>query len=205
MAFGDPYATPEDFATFIQKDLTAAETATVTMLLDAASRAVEDFTGRQFNKTTTASERHYRAVDPRRVPVDDFHTTTDLAVKVDGTAWDATDFESSPYDGVYKGRSGWPFFDLLAVNRIWPGPTRRATVAVTAQWGWAAVPEAIQQATLEVAKVTYISGSGSGVVQSLAVEDYRVSYASPQLGTGMKVPPELVTAAPYRRVKFGVA
>jgi hypothetical protein len=172
-------------------------------LLDAASRAIESFTRRQFNKATSPTARQYRAVDPERLPVDDFHTTTGLAISVDGTAWDLTDVELRPINGVVNGQTGWPFSDLLTVGRIWPAG-RRARVTVTAQWGWAAVPEAITQATLDLAEIMSYGSSSTGVVRSTAIDGYSVTYETPQLSAG-SIPAEFVKAAPYRRMRFGVA
>jgi len=204
MAFGDPYATVQDLETRLSK----LDDGRFADLLDGASRAVEDFTGRQFNKDTggapVASARRFRPIDPTRVPVDDFHITTDLAIDVDGTAWPVTDVDPRPWDGIYKGMTGWPFFDLLAVDRRW-SYSRRAKITVTAHWGWAAVPEGIRQATLDVAEVMSFGGGSSGVVRSQSIDGYSVSYSTPQLGTLATVPSELVKAEPYRRVKFGVA
>lgn len=201
---GDPYASVFE----LEERLGRADDGTFAFLLDAASRAVESFTGRQFNRDTgdtpTATERRFRAVDPERVPVDDFHTTTDLAIEVNGTVWAVTDVDPRPWDGVYRGMTGWPYFDLIAVGRSFP-PGRRAKVAMTAHWGWAAVPEGIVQATLDVAEVmSFGGGSGGGVVRSKAIDGYSVSYSVPEMASSY-APPELAKAEPYRRVRFGVA
>jgi hypothetical protein len=204
MAYGDPYASVLDLETRLGR----TDDGTFADLLDTASRAIESFTRRQFNKQTTgpvASARRFRALDPQRLPVDDFHTVTDLAISVNGTAWDITDVEARPPSGIVNGQSGWPFFDLLTIARTWP-PGRRAKVTVTAHWGWNAIPEAIRQATLDVAEImSYGGGGGSGVVRSEALDGYSVSYGVPTLTGGATIPVELVKAAPYRRVRFGVA
>lgn len=203
MALGDPYAVPAD----LELRLDTTDDGTFPALLEAASRAVEGFCGRQFNKTTVATARRFRAVDPARLPVDDFHTTTGLAVAVDGVAWVLADVDPRPWDGVVNGQTGWPYFDLFAVDRYWPNK-RRPTVSVTAQWGWVAVPEAIKQATLDVAAVMVAgSGGSSGAVRSMAIDGYSVSYATPTMSaTGsVPVPSEMAKAVPYKRRRFGVA
>lgn len=200
MALGDSYATVAE----LESRLGTPDDGTYTALLDAASRAVETFTRRQFNQTVTATARKYRAVDPQRLPVDDFHTTTGLVVSVDGTAWAAADFEARPPDGVMDGQSGWPFSDLMTVGRYWPN-NRRATIEVTAQWGWAAVPAAIKQATLDAAVfLTTGAGSSGGVVQE-SIDDYSVTYASGSEASSTGAPAEMIKALPYRRKRFGVA
>lgn len=201
---GDAYASVLE----LEGRLGRSDDGTFGFLLDAASRAVETFCRRQFNRDTSetpaATERRFRAIDPERVPVDDFHTTTDLAIEVNGTAWAVTDVDPRPWDGVYKGMTGWPFFDLIAIGRTFPFH-RRAKVAVTAHWGWAAVPEGIRQATLDVAEMmSYGGGSSSGVVRSKAIDGYSVSYSVPEMGSGA-TPSEMAKAEPYRRVRFGIA
>lgn len=199
MAYGDSYASVLE----LEERLGRSDDGSFAELLDAASRRVEDFCRRQFNRDTAttpvATARRFRALDPERLPVDDFRTTTDLAIEVDGTAWATTDVDPRPWDGVYKGRSGWPYSDLIAVGRSWPD-SRRALIEVTAHWGWTAVPEAIRQATLDVAEAA-ASGSATGVVRSEAIDGYSVTYAATSDST---VPPELAKAAPYRRVRFGI-
>jgi hypothetical protein len=153
VAIGDPYVTGEDLAARLNKP----NDGFFDDIVSAASRAVELFTGRQFNRDETASARRFRSVDWCRLTVDDFWTTTDLAISVDGTAWLVTDVDPRPWDGVHNGQPGWPFFDLFTVDRSWPYATRgrRSLVTVTAKWGWEAVPEPIKQATLDVAQDVY--------------------------------------------------
>lgn len=153
MALGDSYASPAD----LELRLGQADDGRYGAVLGAASRGIELFVGRQFNRVDTASGRRYSAVDPIRLPTDDFHTTDDLAVDVDGEIWDVAQVDPRPWDGVVNGQTGWPFFDLFSVDRCWPRKTRgrRALVTVTARWGWTAVPEAIKEATLILAERYY--------------------------------------------------
>jgi hypothetical protein len=201
MAYGDPYASVIDLETRLGQ----TDNGTFADLLDTASRAIESFTRRQFNKSSTATARRFRALDPERLPVDDFYTLTGLVISVNGTAWVLTDVEARPPDGIVNGQSGWPFSDLLTVARTWP-PGRRAKVTVTAKWGWTAVPEGIRQATLDLAEITsYGGGGGSGVVRAEAIDGYSVSYGVPTLTGDAAIPAEFVKAAPYRRARFGIA
>lgn len=201
MALGASYASVLDLETRLGR----SDDGTFADLLDTASRAIEDFTRRQFNKVTTATARRFRALDPERLPVDDFWTTSGLLIDVDGATWDPlTDVDPRPWDGIVDGQTGWPFFDLFAVDRSWP-PGRRPKVTVTAKWGWNAVPEGIKQATLDLAEImSYGGGGGSGVVRSESLDGYSVSYGTPSLSSGT-VPAEYAKAAPYRRTRFGVA
>jgi hypothetical protein len=201
MALGDPYADLGALMTRLGTD----DALTAERVLDTASRAVEAFTRRQFNKTTSATARRFRPVDWRRVPVDDFHTVTGLAVSVNGTAWNVANVDPRPRNGIVNGQTGWPFYDLFATVGSWPCD---ATVTVTAQWGWPAVPKGIEEATLETAAVMFAAGGGgsSYPIVSESVAGYAVRYQPPTgLSSSDDVPSEMASAAPYRRRWFGVA
>jgi hypothetical protein len=207
MALGDAYATTGDLAARLNDS--ELDEAALSALLDAASRHVEAYTRRQFNSEESSSTRRYRALDRERLAVDDFYTTMDLAVEVDGTVWDSADYDPRPWDGVVYGRIEWPFSDLFAVGRNWPTHNfRRATIEVTARWGWESVPEAIKQATLDVAEIMSVGAgvaSGGSFVVSERIGDVSVGFGTPRVDLGHKdVPRALVKAAPYRRKVFGV-
>jgi hypothetical protein len=204
MALGDPYATPAQLEARLGKE----DDGTFEQMLDVASRAVESFTGRQFNKAEEATRRRYRALDRERVRTDDFWTMDDLSVAVHGVEWDiSAHIDARPWDGVQGGQIGWPFSDLFAINRSWPW-SRRALVQVTAKWGWESVPSAIVEATLDVAEVMSqsLTSSGSGPVRGESMGGYAIQFATPLHLRGHEgVPPELLKALPYRRKRFGVA
>ena len=137
----------------------AVDDATLTSAITAASRGVDHFCRRQFNKTTTASARTYYPSHSRLVMVHDFHTTTDLVVKTDtgddgsfATTWDSTDFQLEPLDGIVDNVESWPFWRLRAVSSGLFPVAHRATVQVTAQWGWDEVPGPVKEATFIVAQ-----------------------------------------------------
>lgn len=191
---GDPYATVGELTARL-----GSEHHTFPALVDAASRAVESFTRRQFNKETPASptQRRFRPIDPYRLPVDDFYTTTGLEVEVNGTVWVATAYDPQPWNGIKDGVAGWPYYNLFAVNRTWP---LDGIILVTAEWGWNAVPSAVKQATLDVAATIYNGGSAESPVRSEAIDGYSVSYV-----VNGTTPPELSSVVKYQRRRFGVA
>jgi len=210
MALGDPYATPDELAVRLGGDVSDS----YERLVDAASRAVESFTRRQFNREDPAEDddyaipRRFRALDRERVAVDDFYTIEDLAVEVNGTFWDLSSIDARPWDGIRYGQINWPYSDLFAINRSFPW-SRRAQITVWAHWGWAAVPAGIVEATLDVAEVmssAFTSGRGTLNSEALAGYSYSVNFATSSLSVGADtVPPEYVKALPFRRKVFGVA
>lgn len=159
MAFGDPYASLQDLKGYLDIDADkVAQDANLSAALLAASDEIEKFCDRQFNKGTVATVRYFEPASCSRVDVDDFHTTTDLTVELYsgsnlyGTPITSTGYELQPVNGVVGGQSGWPYSEIHVhaahLSRSWD---RSATVKVTAQWGWAAVPSAVKQATLILA------------------------------------------------------
>jgi len=122
----------------------------------AAISSVQRHCGRTFTKATTATARTFVPESYTNCWVDDFHTTTDLVVKTDddddGTfevTWTATDYVLHPLDGLLMGETR-PYCRIEAVESRW-FPCRNArpnVVQVTAQWGWATLPDAVRYATL---------------------------------------------------------
>ncbi len=137
-------------------------------LIDAActvaSRTVEGMTDRIFFDEGVVSTRYYEPEDYYCVEPDDFSTATGLVVQtvsnyVSGTydlTWDATSYRLEPVNRNHGPYSGWPYEKIVArgISRFFPLPVPGLpeTVAVTAQWGWEAVPEQIKHATLIAAK-----------------------------------------------------
>ncbi|HMI48899.1 MAG TPA: hypothetical protein VK481_09540 [Gemmatimonadaceae bacterium] len=143
----------------------------------AGSQAVVEYCGRSFDKTALASPtaRVFRA-GLYDCMVDDFWETTALIVKLDygadGTyesTWTInTDFYLEPLNGLLGGQT-WPYSRIVATNaRTFPQASRPA-VQVTAAWGWAAVPDAVRQATLiKAAKLFKRKDSVEGVIGGFA-------------------------------------
>jgi hypothetical protein len=141
-------------------DSSSVQQSTIEQAIQTASRQVDAHCGRRFYLDANTSVRYFNRDTATVVGVDDIATTTGLTVYGDpgddGT-WEeqwtiTTDFIVSPVNGLI-GSLAWPTVELVAVgNSTWPTPGRRGTVKVTAKWGWSAVPDAVQMATLLIAK-----------------------------------------------------
>lgn len=167
MAIGDAYATLEDLKTRLGPSFvghTEWDTVLTNVLL-AISRKTEKHCGRQFNSDGGAATARYfePSRDVRLVEVDDFVLTDDFMLQTDpsGTGdfevtWDAPlDYELSPFNGVVDGVPGWPYYRIRAIAGVWFPLIqfrRKATVKVTAQWGWSAVPDDVHEAVLILAE-----------------------------------------------------
>lgn len=164
MALGDSYATLQQLKAYLQIGDTVDDVE-LEDALAAASRGIEQYTSRQFNDATSVSPRLFVPDSRDLVPVDDFHATDGLVVEVDAAgdgsfaAWDASAYQLEPLNGTVGGQSGWPYNRIRSLDAEWPclrrrswqDGRRRATVRVTARWGWAVVPDPVRQACLILA------------------------------------------------------
>lgn len=172
MALGDAYATLAELKVFMGGVSDTTDDTALTDALNAASRAIEKHTGRQFNKQADATARVFWPRDTFAALVDDFHTTTDLAIATDSagdgtyaTVWSSSDYQLLPLNGISDGESGWPYNQIEAVyTQLFRSVGRRAPLQVTAQWGWTAVPAAVRQACfLAAAEFTKLKDAPFGV------------------------------------------
>lgn len=164
MALGDSYATLTELKTRLDISDTNDDSR-LTAALDSVSREIESWCRRQFNKTTDASARVYQPRHGCLAVVDDFHTTTGLEIATDAgddgtyeTTWAASDYQLEPLNGMVSGQSGWPYYRITAISRWFPTCSKRPSVQVTAQWGWAAVPAPVKEACLMMAAETFKMG-----------------------------------------------
>lgn len=153
MALGDKYAELGALKLRLEMEQ-SVDDARLNAALAAASRGIEKFCGRQFNTAGSATARRFRPTSTALCLVDDFHAVTSIATDdgdtgTFGTTWSASDYELEPLNGVVDGEPGWPWWRIRAVGssrRFYC--YRRATVQVTATWGWATVPAAVTEACL---------------------------------------------------------
>lgn len=120
--------------------------------LDGASEEIDDHCGRTFEKQLTATARKFQAYTPRIAVIDDIWTTSGLVVAVDGSA--TTDYELRPLNGVVSGKPGWPYDEIRFAEDVLTTGVVFAPLEITAQWGWAAVPENVHIACLILAAET---------------------------------------------------
>ena len=125
-------------------------------MVEAASRAIDNIAGRRFYLDTSASARLYRGTNPYIITVDDFGSTTGLALALD-TGGDGTyetvltyntDYVVEPFNAIAMGK---PYTQITLVGGQllpWLLPNLRPSVQLTAKWGYPTVPDDISQACL---------------------------------------------------------
>lgn len=162
MALGDPYITKEELRDYlqIQEDITGFDQK-LTDACASASREVEQFCGRQFNKADTATARMFPIDRRTKITVDDFWSADGLVVEQgDGRGnWepvDASAYILAPYDAIADGVP-WPYYRLEFPGYTLARYTRQNPrfLRVTAKWGWPSVPATVKQAAFQIAAQTY--------------------------------------------------
>ena len=176
------------------KDDAAIESA-----IEAASRAIDGFTGRIFYQIT-ATARVFTAVDsmwlelPDLVSVSSFQTDSDGDRTYEDT-WAATDYDLEPYNA---SDIGWPYTSVspTPAGRYGFPVGARKGVKITGTWGFPAVPDAIAEATVILA-IRYLKRKDA---------PFGVS-GSPDLGLMQSIPrtdPDVAAmVAPFRNLSVG--
>lgn len=159
MALGDNYVT--DAALKARLGITDTQDDTrISGAVSTASRSIEKYCRRQFNLAAGATTRKFYTGSKYRCIVDDFSTTTGLAISAvsvtlgteSETALGSTEYRLEPLDGVREGVTGWPWWLVRVLGSTTFPTTSQGYVKVTAQWGWATVPAPIIEATLILAE-----------------------------------------------------
>ena len=121
----------------------------------AACRAVDRWCGRRFWSSPAASARTYRPDYGDWAWVDDIALAAGVVVKTDGgdgtyaTTWAAGDYELGPDPDAAGDGGAHAFWSVAAVGaRRFPLGAQRASLQVTARWGWSQVPDEVREAAL---------------------------------------------------------
>ena len=134
----------------------AGTTLNATLLdraVNAASRAIDKYCGRRFWQDSAVAARLYAPDDAYTAWVDDISTTTGLIVATDttgdgayATTWAASDYQLEP---LTAAGDSTPWWRIVAIGSYtFPQGARRAPLQVTAKFGWASIPDEVNQACL---------------------------------------------------------
>ena len=121
--------------------------------ITAASRMIDDYTGRFFYRNGTTESpvaRYYTPLDPWTMNMDDNYSITQVATDDNfnqtwDTVWATSDYMLEP---VNNPQRGWPVNRILAIGRyVWPYYLPQSC-RITGIWGWASTPAEVNMATL---------------------------------------------------------
>lgn len=199
MAWAPEYVTVEELRNFLRISDSDDDTE-LDFAIAAASRAIDQDTSRQFGVVAAAEERFYTGRWDRDrcrwiVEFDDLMSVSNFDAQVqdtDGVDVGAiNDYFLEPRNAAQQAR---PWTHLVVKPDSAYKPTGLANeVAITALWGWAAVPDAVKQATLlQASRVFARRTSPFGIA------------GSPDLGSELRLlarvdPDVAVALRPYRR------
>lgn len=118
-------------------------------VVTAASRAIDLYCNRQFGQVAAAEQRFYTARPNYRrdrwvIDIEDLMSTSGLAVLVDTTTVTSANYTLEPRNAAAEGKPWTRLVFGTAAEKQPDGTTDQ--VAVTALWGWTAVPVAVKQA-----------------------------------------------------------
>jgi len=149
------FATVADLATFLQRDLSAVDTATASLLLDLASAAIRDYTG----QTLSLVSNDVVTLDPpqgSRLFLPELPVASVASVVLNGTTLTvATTANTSGYyvypnEGYIQYGYGYGYgYRSGSWGGAWGWAPR--SVVVTYSHGYATIPDAVKQATLILA------------------------------------------------------
>jgi hypothetical protein len=168
--------------------------------IEAASRAIDNETGRHFYLDATASARYYTAEDGDYLRVDDIGTATGLIVQTDDDddrdydyTWASTDYDTEPENAIADSRP-------ITALRITPlgqyvFPRNRRGCKITAKWGWPAIPDVIRTATMiEAFRLYKRRDAPFGVMGSVETGQMTIPALDPDVKR---------LIAPYRKMGVG--
>lgn len=172
--------------------------------IEAASRGIDRYCDRRFWLDADVSVRTYPVVHPYQVWVDDIGSTSGVIVKTDpnkdaswSVTWAATDYQLGPLNAnvVASGDTvtPWSFRRIDAIGDYYfPVAAPRATLQVTARFGWSSVPDDVAEACiLKAASLFKRKDAPFGV---LGMNDFGA------VRIGRNDPDVVSLLAPYRRL-----
>lgn len=160
MTWAPDYCTLAELKSYLKIDDTSDDVV-LPVWITTASRAVDNYAGRQFGHTDVAETRTYNGVYDRHlgcwvVHIDDLYDDDDLTI-VGRQAQVITDYELGPANA---DKRGVPFERILLSA---PGPY----ALDSSSWGWATVPAAAKTATmLQAARLAARRDSPYGIAGS---------------------------------------
>jgi hypothetical protein len=165
MAIGDAYLTTAEFKTR-SRSASSANDAAIAAVVASASRSIEGFCGRQFNKSATAETRYFTL--PRSggawyepappgwlgltggetvLETGDLVSVAEIATDDDGsrtyaTVWETTDFDLIPLSPM----AGWPYTAIAGSPRgTLAFPAGGRAIRISGVFGWPEVPAPVKE------------------------------------------------------------
>lgn len=185
----------EEFTAYIRSGNTEAiNVDRLQSALDAADTAIDQYCDRAIfvADDEDTSARVYRPTPGSYLL--GIHDCVEIESVVENsiTLTEDSDFIADPLNGLTSAGESVPYSHLYRYRQAWWCDGPKATVTVTARWGWAAIPAGVAEATKILAKDIATSRARTGDVAGFGEFGVVRLRQSPQI-TGL--------LAPYRRVE----
>lgn len=148
------YVSLVDYKLWLRNELGTTDDAILQASLDAAEVSVNEHCGRSFDIAAGSSTRQYRPESARLVIIDD--CTAVSSVAENGATVAASGYQLEPLNGRRPSGLLVPYDQIRRIYGDWymdgADEVGRASISVTATWGWAATPAPVIEATKILAK-----------------------------------------------------
>jgi len=134
---------------------TSISDASVQAAIDTAEEAIDQHCGRTFVVAGAAAARVFRAPNDRCSVIDIYDCTTVTAVTDNGSTISASNYQLEPLNGLSTWGETVPYTAIrLLGGGVWSYEYDKATISITATWGWSAMParytEAVKILTADI-------------------------------------------------------
>lgn len=150
------YLTLSEFKGYVRNELGPVDDSFLTSVLDAASSAIDDHCQRTFAAYGGGGATARVFVPTGSVLLPIFDATTVSSITEDGTSLASTYWQAEPVNNLDGSGATVPFDCIRRIDGgVWSqtsGYPGKASISVTATWGWSAVPPRVKQACFIVAK-----------------------------------------------------
>lgn len=170
------YITQDEARSFARTEL-ADDLPLLVRAMATAESAVNEWCQRTFTEPSSTSVRAF-VPDPRSqvLRVDDIATSTNLAIVNDGATLAPATYQLEVSLGVVNQitRAGEtrPYGYVRLLDGLWTIDGDRATVSITAEWGWPATPEPVKLATLLLTRDFLVSRDVLFGIATLGAEGF---------------------------------
>lgn len=142
---------------FLRNETDTVDLADLDNVRESTESLVTKVTGRQWVVASSASTRYYAPRERGQDFIRIHDCTTVTAVTNDGETipvWASATggYQLEPLNGKDWAGEARPYETIRYIGRSWKFDNYRATVAVTATWGWLAIPSQVVRAGYALAK-----------------------------------------------------
>jgi hypothetical protein len=149
--------TAEDLIAFLRIETSVDDYDDVETVRLATESLVRKVSGRSWTVASGSSTRYYAPRQPGCDLIRIHDCVSVSAVTDDGETvpvWSSSagGYQLEPINGLDWAGETRPYESIRRINSWWKFDGYRATVAVTASWGWAAIPDQVERAHYVIAK-----------------------------------------------------